>query len=534
MPIDTANTFKQGEEIIPYKSMPRELFKHKDISLEAKGLMGYLYSVKPTWELRIEIARKELGIGQNKMYRIINELIEHGYISRVPYVNEKGQKRFRPYTWYRDPMQNPHFNQLTENQLVEIQQVEIGEVKYRDKRVKEISALAEPLQSAQRSSEISETDLSASADIHEESEITDLNAITSLNDLSIAEQISLRTIHKMTVLSADGIAHGENIEMINRLAGYGLINDFVNGDLHSYSLTELEQSLFEDESDSEIDLCMDKLMLHVKRFLANTKNVEWKTSSEWTQDINKVDFEILDDCGAFASEYHRPNRMVYRLNAEWLAAFKLEYAKEQTQVEDIAPQEIKTLDDLDVRLRVVLVKMNRRWIAWGKLILEGDIDKQYIAQLTNFGLIESKRKKGKLQGGVFTDFNYLYRISLAGKALLAPAKKASVKPRNDKLVEILELAYGVKAASSDYGLWVKRAQEMYADLIGDLNDCELDNCDWDSVESEFKLFIEWVRKGAKEIGWTVTIHNLTGSGRLSEYLNRGNTPGQREIRIYED
>lgn len=62
--------------------VPNAIFEHPDLSVEAKGLLGYLLSRPPDWKIRLAHIGPTLGIGRDKTERIFQELKEAGYVIR--------------------------------------------------------------------------------------------------------------------------------------------------------------------------------------------------------------------------------------------------------------------------------------------------------------------------------------------------------------------------------------------------------------------------------------------------------------------
>lgn len=87
----------------PYKSMSRALFEDSTLSFEARGVMGYILVKPDDWNVRITDLRNAGGIGRDKTYRIIDELITAGYIKRVTERREDGTIGDTTYFVYEEP-----------------------------------------------------------------------------------------------------------------------------------------------------------------------------------------------------------------------------------------------------------------------------------------------------------------------------------------------------------------------------------------------------------------------------------------------
>lgn len=80
----------------PYAQISRELIRDASLSLEARALVIYFLSHSNNWNISIPFVMKSQKISKNKMYRIINEIIESGYVKREEYL-QSGKKRFKYY-----------------------------------------------------------------------------------------------------------------------------------------------------------------------------------------------------------------------------------------------------------------------------------------------------------------------------------------------------------------------------------------------------------------------------------------------------
>ena len=68
----------------PYAQILNEILRHKELSIEAIFLLSYLLSNDRKWKINIsQIVNHLKGrMGRSKVYKIINELIEFGYMER--------------------------------------------------------------------------------------------------------------------------------------------------------------------------------------------------------------------------------------------------------------------------------------------------------------------------------------------------------------------------------------------------------------------------------------------------------------------
>ena len=66
----------------PYLQLSRKTIRDVSIDLQAKGLLIYLLDKPNNWRIRPLALAKELNIGKDIVYRILNRLIAAGYIHR--------------------------------------------------------------------------------------------------------------------------------------------------------------------------------------------------------------------------------------------------------------------------------------------------------------------------------------------------------------------------------------------------------------------------------------------------------------------
>jgi len=62
--------------------LPNAIFTDERLSIEAKGVLGYLLSRPHKWSVRLEQVASTLRIGRKKLQRIFRELISAGYVTR--------------------------------------------------------------------------------------------------------------------------------------------------------------------------------------------------------------------------------------------------------------------------------------------------------------------------------------------------------------------------------------------------------------------------------------------------------------------
>jgi hypothetical protein len=62
--------------------VPNAIFEDARLSIEAKGVLGYLLSRPHNWTVRLAQVAQTLRVGRDKMQRIFNELIDARYVLR--------------------------------------------------------------------------------------------------------------------------------------------------------------------------------------------------------------------------------------------------------------------------------------------------------------------------------------------------------------------------------------------------------------------------------------------------------------------
>ncbi len=75
-----------------FAQIPNDWLRDSRISLEARGLLAQIMSHKPGWNMSVKSIAAQNGIGRDKVRRIFDELIKHGYLERSETQNhdEKG------------------------------------------------------------------------------------------------------------------------------------------------------------------------------------------------------------------------------------------------------------------------------------------------------------------------------------------------------------------------------------------------------------------------------------------------------------
>jgi hypothetical protein len=75
-------TIVRREHRAHFTILPNAIFLDERLSIEAKGVLGYLLSRPHKWSVRLEQVGWTLKIGRKKLQRIFRELISTGYVTR--------------------------------------------------------------------------------------------------------------------------------------------------------------------------------------------------------------------------------------------------------------------------------------------------------------------------------------------------------------------------------------------------------------------------------------------------------------------
>ena len=65
-----------------FTQIPNDWVRDGKLSLEARGLLAQIMSHRPGWNLSIQSIATKNGIGRDKVKRILDELLKHGYLER--------------------------------------------------------------------------------------------------------------------------------------------------------------------------------------------------------------------------------------------------------------------------------------------------------------------------------------------------------------------------------------------------------------------------------------------------------------------
>lgn len=85
-----------------YTTICNNIYKNNNISLKAKGLLGMILALPPSWDLSISGLASICKEGKRSISSTVNELIEAGYISRTPIRLNNGFGGYE-YTVFENP-----------------------------------------------------------------------------------------------------------------------------------------------------------------------------------------------------------------------------------------------------------------------------------------------------------------------------------------------------------------------------------------------------------------------------------------------
>lgn len=92
-------TIVKNENFTTVSNVP---LQNKDLSWKAKGLLMYLMTLPASWKVQLSDLENRSTDGRDSTNGAIKELMDHGYISRVP-VTEKGKFKGYDYTVSDEP-----------------------------------------------------------------------------------------------------------------------------------------------------------------------------------------------------------------------------------------------------------------------------------------------------------------------------------------------------------------------------------------------------------------------------------------------
>jgi hypothetical protein len=83
MSIQTTFRRAKHDKENPFVMISKKMFRDPNISLKAKGLLGYLLCLPDDWQVNPKQIASVLQIGHDQIYSALKELISHGYCRRL-------------------------------------------------------------------------------------------------------------------------------------------------------------------------------------------------------------------------------------------------------------------------------------------------------------------------------------------------------------------------------------------------------------------------------------------------------------------
>lgn len=80
-----------------FSVLSNKIWDDNSLSVEAKGALGYLLSRPPNWRVRLTQVARKLRVGRDRLYRIVNECIQAGYVVRQ---QEREAGAFKSVAYY--------------------------------------------------------------------------------------------------------------------------------------------------------------------------------------------------------------------------------------------------------------------------------------------------------------------------------------------------------------------------------------------------------------------------------------------------
>jgi len=83
-----------------YTSINNTIFKDKSISCKSKGFFATIMSLPPDWDFSVNGIKEILLEGKTSIYSSIDELEEHGYLTKERSRDDKGNICGVEYTFF--------------------------------------------------------------------------------------------------------------------------------------------------------------------------------------------------------------------------------------------------------------------------------------------------------------------------------------------------------------------------------------------------------------------------------------------------
>lgn len=102
-----------------FSVIDNHVFKDKELTLKAKGLLTTILSLPEDWKYSIEGLTSLCADGTTSVTSALNELIDRGYIIRTQSVDESGRFNGYIYDIYEKPQEPCSENPITDNAITE-------------------------------------------------------------------------------------------------------------------------------------------------------------------------------------------------------------------------------------------------------------------------------------------------------------------------------------------------------------------------------------------------------------------------------
>jgi hypothetical protein len=86
--------------------IPNSVAEDARLTFEARGVLCYLLAKPNNWQVSVDDIRKAGGIGRDKVYRILKELLDAGYLRRVIHRDQTGKVTETEYTVFDEPIRD--------------------------------------------------------------------------------------------------------------------------------------------------------------------------------------------------------------------------------------------------------------------------------------------------------------------------------------------------------------------------------------------------------------------------------------------
>ena len=107
---------KRVPDNIPYTVIGNHILQNDNLSLTARGLLAYLISKPPDFQIRVDQLRDHFQEGRRRVTNALEELKESGFLKKQQIRNDKGQVKSWQWIISQEP-QNPDVQMSTSSHL---------------------------------------------------------------------------------------------------------------------------------------------------------------------------------------------------------------------------------------------------------------------------------------------------------------------------------------------------------------------------------------------------------------------------------